>query len=328
MTTLGTSMVVAAGPFFSGPLKANSQAFVQSMKQSYTKVRVFDRQEQRVDDRRALATSGRAVNDKKVKIRFVSVVVKAKPRNFAINAFVGYDTNPASVLPTLTAILNGFTVLDQGGGRRRPVSPRHRAPVQGTPRSRGGHRRVAAGPLGAGDGVGHAHQPDSRRHRRRPCQPPTSTTASSRSSRTGPCSHRHHALAARTSRSGPTTGRPAGPPTGTTSPRTRTTASPPPEPSRIHTVTRRLGGSANEQLADLTATQLDLVSSDAPSREEMARRLPDDYVDLDEMLTRYGTMYATARWGKGVAWSSRWVTGGFPTTASARGEFLDVPFTY
>ena len=97
MTTLGTSMVVAAGPFFSGPLKANSQAFVQSMKY-YTKVRVFDRQEQRVDDRRALA--------------------KAKPRNFAINAFVGYDTNPASVLPTLTAILNGFTVLDQGGGIR------------------------------------------------------------------------------------------------------------------------------------------------------------------------------------------------------------------
>ncbi len=116
MTTLGTSMVVAAGPFLPGPLKASSKAFVQSMKQSYTKVRVFDRQEQRVDDRRALATSGQAVNDKKVRIRFVSVMVRANPRNFAINGFVGYDTHPASVLPTLTAILNGFTVLDQGDG--------------------------------------------------------------------------------------------------------------------------------------------------------------------------------------------------------------------
>ena len=33
----------------------------------------------------------------------------------------------------------------------------------------------------------------------------------------------------------------------------------------------------------------------------MVRRLPDDYVDLDEMLTRFGTMYAIARWGDGVS---------------------------
>ena len=103
-----------------------------------------------------------------------------------------------------------------------------------------------------------------------------------------------------------------------------------PNPSRVHTVTRRLGGNANEQLADLTDVQLDLVSSDEPSRREMLRLLPDDYVDLDEMLTRFGTMYAIARWGDGVTMvqikiGHRRV----PVFANrARADFLDVPFTY
>jgi uncharacterized protein DUF5819 len=103
-----------------------------------------------------------------------------------------------------------------------------------------------------------------------------------------------------------------------------------PNPSRIHTVTRRLGGGANEQLADLTETQLDLVSSDTPSRREMLRRLPDDYVDLEEMLTRFGTMYAIARWGDDVTMvqikiGHRRV----PAFANrARADFLDVPFSY
>jgi hypothetical protein len=103
-----------------------------------------------------------------------------------------------------------------------------------------------------------------------------------------------------------------------------------PNPSRIHTVTRRLGGSANEQLADLTDVQLDLVSTDEPSRREMLRLLPDNYVDLDEMLTRFGSMYAIARWGEGVSMvqikiGHRRV----PAFANrARADFLDVPFTY
>jgi hypothetical protein len=103
-----------------------------------------------------------------------------------------------------------------------------------------------------------------------------------------------------------------------------------PNPSRVHTVTRRLGGSANEQLADLTDVQLDLVSSDEPSRREMLRLLPDEYVDLDEMLTRFATMYAIARWGDGVTMvqvkiGHRRV----PVFANrARADFLDVPFSY
>ncbi len=103
-----------------------------------------------------------------------------------------------------------------------------------------------------------------------------------------------------------------------------------PNPSRIHAVTRRLGGSANEELADLTDVQVDLVSTDEPTRREMLRLLPDDYVDLEEMLIRFGTMYSIARWGNSVTMvqikiGHRRV----PAFANrARADFLNVPFTY
>ena len=101
-------------------------------------------------------------------------------------------------------------------------------------------------------------------------------------------------------------------------------------PSRIHAVTRRLGGGANEHFADLSTEQLELVSSDSPSRQEMIRRLPDDYVDIDEMLTRFGAMYANARWGDGVTVVQIKV-GHRRVPAFAkrhRVDFFDVPFTY
>jgi hypothetical protein len=103
-----------------------------------------------------------------------------------------------------------------------------------------------------------------------------------------------------------------------------------PNPSRIHAVTRRLGGGANEHFADLSTEQLDLISSDSPSREEMIRRLPDDYVDIDEMLTRFGAMYANARWGDGVTMVQIKV-GHRRVPAFAkrhRVDFLDVPINY
>ena len=62
----------------------------------------------------------------------------------------------------------------------------------------------------------------------------------------------------------------------------------------------------------------------------MARLLPNDYLDIDEMLTRFGTMYAIARWGDGVTMvqvkiGHRRV----PAFANRdRADLADVPFTY
>ena len=102
-----------------------------------------------------------------------------------------------------------------------------------------------------------------------------------------------------------------------------------PNPSRIHSVTRRLGGEVNEKLPELTEAQLDLISSDTPSRDQLVRRLPDDLVRLDEMLTRFASMYAVARWGDRVSMVQVRVGHRSVPAYAKRGrvDLADVPFT-
>lgn len=100
-------------------------------------------------------------------------------------------------------------------------------------------------------------------------------------------------------------------------------------PSRIHVVTRRLGGTANELLAGFSDDQREIVTSDTPSRRGMTRGLPRDYVAVDDMLTRFVTMYAVARWGDGVTMvqvriGHRLVP---PFAKRQRVNLQDVPFT-
>ena len=103
-----------------------------------------------------------------------------------------------------------------------------------------------------------------------------------------------------------------------------------PNPSRIHSVTRRLGGDVNEKFPELTDAQLDLIASDTPSRDELVRRLPDDLVRVDEMLTRFTSMYAAARWGDRVSMVQVRVGHRSVPAFAKRGrvDFADVPFTY
>lgn len=103
-----------------------------------------------------------------------------------------------------------------------------------------------------------------------------------------------------------------------------------PNPSRIHPVTRRLGGEINAQLPELTDAQLELISADVPSRDEMVRRLPDELVRVDEMLTRFATLYAGARWGDHVSMVQ--VRVGHRSVPDFddrdRTDLVEVPFTY
>jgi hypothetical protein len=103
-----------------------------------------------------------------------------------------------------------------------------------------------------------------------------------------------------------------------------------PIPSRIHSVTRRLGGDVNGEFPELTKEQLELISSDTPAHDELVRRLPDDLVRVDEMLTRFASMYAVARWGDRVSMVQvRVGHRSVPAYAKRdRVDFADVPFTY
>ena len=111
LSSKNKALVVTAGPVEGGSLSTNSKAFVSSLKATYTEVRVLGTENQEVDGRKALATYGQVLNSKKIRVRFVNVVVAAKPRNYAINSFTGLDTNPSIVLPKVNAIVSTFTVL-------------------------------------------------------------------------------------------------------------------------------------------------------------------------------------------------------------------------
>ncbi len=112
-------------------------------------------------------------------------------------------------------------------------------------------------------------------------------------------------------------------------------------PSRIHAVTRRLGGSLNELLANFNDEQRRIVTAGRASRDRLAEDLrragrdndDDDvarYLRTEEMLTRFGTMYATARWGDGVD-QVQFRIGQRRVPAFDRRDraaFGDAPFTY
>ncbi|MGZ5366600.1 DUF5819 family protein [Aeromicrobium sp.] len=116
-------------------------------------------------------------------------------------------------------------------------------------------------------------------------------------------------------------------------------------PSRFHSATHRLGNSVNTAMAKYTPVQRRVVGANfvKTPRSELRKLLLQTnragvvgqqavlaYLQQDEMLTRFGTMYATTRWGKGVSMVEFKVGHRNVPNFSQRNEidFRDVPFTY
>lgn len=121
-------------------------------------------------------------------------------------------------------------------------------------------------------------------------------------------------------------------------------------PSRIHSATRRLGGDMNSLLVKLNKDQRLVVQGDYAELPRTDLRKTDlgkdllkastggsadpeniaGYLRTDEMLTRFATMYGTARWGKGISMIQFRVGHRSVPTYDKRNDvnFLDVPFTY
>jgi hypothetical protein len=102
--------VVTVGRTGTGPLRRTAKAFVRSLHDGYRRVRVIGHQAQRIGGRQALATYGQAVNRRHVRLRFVTVTVRARPRDYAITAFTAYGSDPHRVLPQVDAIASTFRV--------------------------------------------------------------------------------------------------------------------------------------------------------------------------------------------------------------------------
>lgn len=115
-------------------------------------------------------------------------------------------------------------------------------------------------------------------------------------------------------------------------------------PSRIHSATRRMGGNINSSVPGLTEAQrLQLRGNYVETSPKVlynrliklqpkGRSTSDltGYIQNDEMLTRFLTMYATARWGEGVSMVQFRVGHRSVPSYSKRHDvdFRDVPFTY
>jgi hypothetical protein len=104
-------LVVTVGRAGAGPLSRATARFVRSLRREYSHLRVLGHQPQRIAGRRALATYGRAINAHHARLRFVTVAVRARPRDYAITAFTAYDSDPSTVLPRVDAIASTFSVL-------------------------------------------------------------------------------------------------------------------------------------------------------------------------------------------------------------------------
>lgn len=112
MTSADKVLSIVIAPVESGPISVSRRAFMRGMKATYTKVKVTRTEDQVLDGHKARATYGTARNDKKVEFRFVNIVVKSRPRNYAINAFTVGDSDPLFVLPRVNAIANTFEVIE------------------------------------------------------------------------------------------------------------------------------------------------------------------------------------------------------------------------
>jgi hypothetical protein len=105
------SLVVTLGKGPRGPLSRANSRFLADMSKEYRRFKLLASDPQTVDGRMALSTSGQATNSAGVRIRFVAMMVRARPRNYVMVAFAAFDADPAEVLPRVNAVANGFEVL-------------------------------------------------------------------------------------------------------------------------------------------------------------------------------------------------------------------------
>jgi hypothetical protein len=118
-SSLDRSLVVSVGPSSPGPLEPASRALVQRIRETYARVRVAGRRADRVDGRPAVTTYGRASNADRVPLRFVVVVVAAKPRTYALTAFTSSSSDPRRVVPVVNQLAGSFHVIDAGSSAKQ-----------------------------------------------------------------------------------------------------------------------------------------------------------------------------------------------------------------
>jgi len=102
------TLSVTVGPFRGGSLREAGRRLLGSVRAEYSRVRVNGRTRTRVGGRPAILSHGRATNDDGVRLSFAVVMVRGRPRNFAITTFADAKADPTAVVPRAEAITRSF----------------------------------------------------------------------------------------------------------------------------------------------------------------------------------------------------------------------------
>jgi hypothetical protein len=78
---------------------------------AYSAVRIDGSQRQKIGGKDAILISGSATNISRVRLRWLTVTIADRDRTYGISIFTRASSNPASVLPTVEAIVASFRPL-------------------------------------------------------------------------------------------------------------------------------------------------------------------------------------------------------------------------
>ncbi|MGH4024012.1 MAG: hypothetical protein ACRDRV_05445, partial [Pseudonocardiaceae bacterium] len=94
-----------------GPLPVAATLFFQQVGGSYDKVQVFPPEGKKIRGKQALVYGGIGDNDKKERVRFLTISVENAPTNYGITVFTAAGSDPKTVLPEINRVVESFMKL-------------------------------------------------------------------------------------------------------------------------------------------------------------------------------------------------------------------------
>ena len=110
ITAPGSEQIVSFGTAPDGPLRRAARRFLSKVVRAYEDPTLSAAELQTIDDHRALAVAGEAVNETGIDIRFLTVTVAGGRGNYGIAVYTNAAADPTETLPTMQAILDSFRI--------------------------------------------------------------------------------------------------------------------------------------------------------------------------------------------------------------------------
>lgn len=110
-TAPGSEQIVSFGTAPDGPLRRAARRFLSQVVRAYEEPALSAAELQTIDDRRALAVAGEAVNESGIAIRFLTVTVAGgRNGNYGIAVYTNAAADPTQTLPVMQTILDSFRI--------------------------------------------------------------------------------------------------------------------------------------------------------------------------------------------------------------------------